>query len=480
MPSLILFLIKVNVVLLVFALIYFLWLRRLTFYRINRFYLLFAIAFSTLYPFIDLTTVFYSQQKINTQWAQYIPQTGLDASSSSGDFFWQLLSWIFYFGMTLMLLRLVVQLVSIHKIHRRSVQNDRLGKMVRVLNEKVTPFTFWRSVYLNPNLHEADELQVILEHEKVHVNQWHTIDILLTQVSIIFYWFNPGIWLIKKFVCENLEFLTDEAVLKNGVEKKVYQYNVLKVEAGLRQLPIASGFNASGIRRRILMMNRKRSSSKRMVLYFVLLPLVVCISLAFTITKKQIKDITENTASTITESREFSKSTPVNDVGNTAINPAGQPKISSGKQEIQSKNFQRKVNVTKRTIPVESQPEIQSVQEIKRIPQAGFSGPAGVNNIVVVQGYPLNSEHTDKAMNGNVTDVPKIITVVGLTKGMKIDTKPDGKIFLKDGQPISKEEATKIPTGEIKEISVQKSTKETGVIRITTVKGKDFSNPGNK
>jgi bla regulator protein BlaR1 len=66
-------------------------------------------------------------------------------------------------------------------------------------------------------------------HEQVHVNQWHTIDILLAELSSIFYWFNPGIWLMKKAVRENIEFITDRKILNKGIDSKTYQYSLVSV-----------------------------------------------------------------------------------------------------------------------------------------------------------------------------------------------------------------------------------------------------------
>ncbi|MEO6950121.1 MAG: M56 family metallopeptidase, partial [Ginsengibacter sp.] len=287
MPSLFLFLIKINAVLLLFAIAYFLVLRRLTFYTINRYFLLIGIVFSSMYPFIDLTKLFAKQNQISLDLVPAI-YTSDALNNSANPFYWNVLSLVFYAGMTLLLVRFLIQLFSLFRVHQNSYPGHINHYPIRVLNEKINPFSFWNSIYINPEIHSQSDLQTILAHEKIHVQQKHTIDIILSELSVIIYWFNPGVWLIKKAVKENIEFIADAEVLKKGIEKKVYQYDLLKVETGHSALALVNAFSISGLKKRIQMMNVKRSSPYKMIVYFILLPVVIVFALAFTISKKDI------------------------------------------------------------------------------------------------------------------------------------------------------------------------------------------------
>src|SRR5690606_37225831 len=110
------------------------------------------------------------------------------------------------------------------------------GLPVRIVREKINPFSFFRNIYINPQLHSPQEQRSILEHEQVHVKEWHTADILTGELNRIFYWFNPGAWLMMTAIRQNLEFLTDRRVLRGGMDPKIYQYSLVKAS----EIPYAS------------------------------------------------------------------------------------------------------------------------------------------------------------------------------------------------------------------------------------------------
>nr|WP_171047868.1 M56 family metallopeptidase [Pedobacter xixiisoli] len=279
-------------VLLLFAATYYLVLRRLTFYVLNRCFLVFGIVFSTAYPFIDLTDLFY--QKEVGEVINYLPQFNEKASAlvPTGFFInnWPILSAVFYLGVLLMTIRLVIQFISLYSIHRKSNPDIVANYKVRTLKESVSPFSFWQTIYVNPTLHSERELDTILAHETVHVKQWHSIDIILAELSVVFYWFNPGVWLMKKAVKENLEFITDQKILRKGMDKKTYQYSLLGVGKLNTSVAIVNNFNLSDLKKRIQMMNVKRSSRLTLSRYALALPVLLLTTLAFTVSKKEVKE----------------------------------------------------------------------------------------------------------------------------------------------------------------------------------------------
>lgn len=259
---------------------------------LNRCFLVLGIVFSTAYPFIDLTD-FFHRQEINNNVVTYLPQLNQTASElvPTGFFInnWPILSALFYLGVLFMTIRLGVQFLSLYKIHRKSQPGTVANYNVRLLNESVSPFSFWQTVYVNPTLHSDNELDTILAHEMVHVKQWHSLDIILAELSVVFYWFNPGVWLMKKAVKENLEFITDQNILKKGMDRKVYQYSLLGVGQLSPSAAIVNNFNLSDLKKRIQMMNAKRSSKITLSRYMFALPVLLLTTLAFTVSKKELK-----------------------------------------------------------------------------------------------------------------------------------------------------------------------------------------------
>ncbi|MDQ0638861.1 beta-lactamase regulating signal transducer with metallopeptidase domain [Pedobacter sp. W3I1] len=289
MPHFFIILLKINLVLILFSATYHLVLRRLTFYSINRIFLLFGIVFSSAYPFINLTEFFAAQNAVPAFVPQFNQQVSQLAQQSAVSIFWQGLTLLFYVGVVLMAMKLLVQFISLYRMHKNSSPDHLDDYKVRILNDEVSPFSFWQTIYINPHLHKKQDLGNILEHERVHVEEWHTLDIILAEICVVFYWFNPGVWLMKKAVRENIEFITDAKILKKGIDKKAYQYSLLEVGTLQPSVAIVNNFNLSDLKKRIKMMNAKSSSKVNLTRYLFVLPVLLCITLAFTIDKKEVR-----------------------------------------------------------------------------------------------------------------------------------------------------------------------------------------------
>ena len=312
MPTLFVFLLKVNIALLLFCAGYYLVLRRLTFYTLNRIYLVSAIVFASLYPKINLSDFVQRHQQITKPVEAIVFNWQTPAKKFAGPFsqpnYWYWVETAFWIGAALLAMRLLTQLFSLYKLYRNSAPAQIYGHRVRVVNGKAGPFSFWKSIYVNPSNHEPADLRAILLHEQVHVNEWHTLDILLAELSIIFYWFNPGIWLMKKAIRENIEFITDRKILDKGVDTKQYQYSLVNVGFSVAPQGIANHFNISTIKKRIIMMNAKRSSKVNLTRYAFLVPAVVVLLLVFSISK----------AALIKKSNNVNKSLPAKIKANNA------------------------------------------------------------------------------------------------------------------------------------------------------------------
>jgi bla regulator protein BlaR1 len=289
MPALFVFLFKVNIALLLFCAGYYLVLRHLTFYTLNRIYLVAAILFATIYPKINLSGFFEHHQQI----AKPVEVIILNWQAPAKAFvkplaqpnYWLWAEVVLWAGVLLFALRLLVQLYSLYKLYRSSTATKIHNHDVRVINSDTGPFSFWKSIYINPAKHDPSDLRSILLHEQIHVSEWHTLDILLAELSTIFYWFNPGVWLMKKAVRENIEFITDRKILNTGTDSKQYQYSLVNVSFYAAPLGIVNHFNISTIKKRIIMMNAKRSSKFNLTRYAFLVPAVVALLLVFSISK---------------------------------------------------------------------------------------------------------------------------------------------------------------------------------------------------
>jgi len=300
MPLLIQYLLKLSVSLVLVWVFYQLILRRLTFYNSNRWYLLLYSLFCFIIPVINLTPVLQQNEWTHNQVVNFVPlvqtyTTQVEAvtqcpaplaANSWSKWDWLLL--VIAAGTLFYLCRFVVRYYSLLRMRRQAeLISDGAIKIYQV-NKAIIPFSFGNAVFINRNLHSETELQEIIRHELVHVRQKHTIDVLAAELICLLNWYNPFAWLLRRSIRQNLEFIADNKVLENGVDKKQYQYLLLKV-IGNNHFSIAPSFNFSSLKKRIVMMNKLQSAKIHWLRFLFVLPLAAVLLLAFrsTLTQKE-------------------------------------------------------------------------------------------------------------------------------------------------------------------------------------------------
>ena len=284
------YLVKFSISLAVLYIFYRAILRPLTFYQWNRFYLLCYSLLSFVIPFIDISP--YVSRSSNQQLVNVIPAvpsynfTTIVTPTVEVSWIQRLTvtDWLliaFCTGVIIMLVKLFAQFISLRKIRRGAVLlNEESNVQLYETTAAISPFSFGNAIYFNRQLHTEDELQRIIQHEFVHVKQKHTIDLLIGEMLCVVNWFNPFAWFIRYSIRQNLEFIADNNVVANGLDKKEYQYLLLKV-IGIPQYSIANNFNFSNLKKRIAMMNKMKSAKLHLTKFLFVLPLLAVLLLAF-------------------------------------------------------------------------------------------------------------------------------------------------------------------------------------------------------
>jgi len=281
MSELIIYLIKANIALTLFYIGYRFGLRSLTFYKLNRYYLLFAFIFSSLYPLVDWIKLFTAKAEIPSGVMTVMPDWQHLQVTNDTMGWNQLMEIFFWISATTFLIQLLIKIGGILRIHIRSVPARWTIYSYRKSKEDIVPFSFWRNIYLNPSKHKENEFDKIFKHEYVHVYQLHSIDVLIAETALTFFWYNPICWLLRKDVRENIEFITDQKVLSSGIDKQSYQYSLLNISTLSNQPILGNHFNLKNLKKRIMMMNKKQSSNTHLSKYVFILPAVVIGSLIF-------------------------------------------------------------------------------------------------------------------------------------------------------------------------------------------------------
>ncbi|QIX61690.1 hypothetical protein HER32_11070 [Hymenobacter sp. BT18] len=278
-PDLLLYLLKANGVLLLLLGLYYALLRRLTFHQLNRAYLLGAGVFSLLYPVLDVAVLLPApavlREVVFPAWAVDSQQAdGVPAHLAPDYGSWLLV--LYWAGVVVLALRLLVQGASLAGMHRASRPAVIVGVPFRQVAADVNPFSFWQTIYLNPDQHGPADLPAILLHERVHVRQWHTLDVLAGHLLRIIGWFSPGAWLLLRAMQENLEFITDEEVLRtHQLDAKQYQYSLVRLSTLAPGPALVTPFSFITLKNRIQMMNAHQSSRKQAARYLLVLPLAL-------------------------------------------------------------------------------------------------------------------------------------------------------------------------------------------------------------
>ena len=292
MSLLIQYLVKLSISLAIVWLFYQFILRRLTFYNSNRWYLLGYTLLSFFIPFIDISSVIGSNSASKSELIQLVPSVhqytiALEEAShcpipiwSTSYDKWDWTAFALLAGAGILLLRFIIRYISFLRIRSRSTLISSEGIKIYQVDDSIIPFSFGNAVFINSSLHTEDELREIVRHEFVHVRQNHTIDILWAELLCIINWYNPFAWLLKRSIRQNLEFIADNKVVENGIDKKQYQYLLLKV-IGNNQYSIATQFNFSSLKKRIAMMNKTKSAKLQLGRFLFLFPVLAIILLSF-------------------------------------------------------------------------------------------------------------------------------------------------------------------------------------------------------
>ena len=285
METLFIYLIKSSGLIGMFYLAYIILLRKETFFNSNRRFLLAGLISSALLPLVVFTKIVWvDPSPTNFDWSK-IPMTTATVafettttSTIQNDTFeinWYLVFAITYsIGIVGFLMKFAFDFYSLSKVLKgKTVQQQADFQFIDV-TENVSPFSYFNSIVYNSSLYSDTELENILEHEKVHSAQNHTMDVLITRFFCIVFWFNPLVWLYKKAVVQNLEFIADSEASKNISDKKAYQLTLLKITTQENCVAITNHFYQSLIKKRIVMLNKNQSNKRNSWKYAVVLPLL--------------------------------------------------------------------------------------------------------------------------------------------------------------------------------------------------------------
>ena len=262
----------------IITVLFYLLLEKETFYKLNRFYLLIGILAATLLPFVIFKT--YITVPVETNFL--LPDNSLSNLIEPPTFnLLNIISYIYLAGVTFFFIRFLIHLGSLFLLLKKNNAKQIGSYNMMEVTTNDAPFSFFNYIVFNPKYYTEKELLLILTHEKAHSRQLHSIDILFTQLFLITQWFNPFVWLYKKLVEQNLEFLADEATVSNKPTKTRYQQLLLHIAIPVFQKSLTNNFYNSLLKKRILMLNKTTSKNKNLLKYLTIIPLLSLFLMGF-------------------------------------------------------------------------------------------------------------------------------------------------------------------------------------------------------
>ena len=334
MIKFLLYLFESGMCLALMLLVYMFFLKRETYFRFNRFYLLSIVVLSLLIPFLHVNfsvsdTTRYEQPiagigKFRTYYETLIAQTDPDYLVGAGRkalhdfevfnqhyyasggpestagvieqnqtngigavekdrFRMSLARWIFLVylvGIVFFSVRILLLFRWIYSTIRTNTWKWESGIRLVNLKQDLPPFSFLSFVFVNEQNLNIRKNQ-ILEHERAHIKQGHSVDLLLAHFISIFQWFNPAAWMLQRAIKTNHEYMADTKVVKQGFNLLEYQELLLQQFLNIPAIQLVNNFNLISIKQRITMMNKKKSGILAKLKALLIIPAAIFIFIIF-------------------------------------------------------------------------------------------------------------------------------------------------------------------------------------------------------
>jgi len=340
MDALIYFL-KSSVLLILFFVVYQVLLKRDTYHQFKRLYLLAGLILSAILPWIYYTTIVVvskdnlSEAAVNIQnISEFSEASSLghqvkDTFTVSWD---EILLMVYLLIATVLLARLVYQFFKLHQVLRQTAFKTINTYKFHIVDNQVNPFSFFKHILISRADYESENFKMIFAHEKVHINQYHSVDILLANLFCVLFWFNPFVWFYKKSLVQNLEHIADDVSVKTLSDKVKYQYLLLNHTFHDNHFQsLESTFFQSSIKQRIMMLNKTTTAKIYTLKSIVVVPILVLLFINF-----QSKIVAQEKKSP------WKTTSVINDIQYIEDSTTDTPNLTSSRDPFDVKNYSEK------------------------------------------------------------------------------------------------------------------------------------------
>jgi hypothetical protein len=305
MSKFIVYLIEANVLLAMFYLLYITVLRKETHFQFNRFFLLVIPVLALLFPllrfdfnpsydnvverpveeiskwrrsYFDALAAWEFESRSNDpSFREGLEKKTIIASYGWFDFLFLLAAVIYVTGVVVCVSRTAWSLRWIGKILSTHSPEERGGVKIIKLPHPTTPFSFLNYVFVYAPVADTSDFDQILTHERIHIREKHSVDLLFVQLAASLLWFNPVVWRLIKSLKTTHEYIADKKTIQSGYSVEEYQALLLRQLISNNSLELVHNFNLSFTKKRITMMTHKKSGwSGKIKLTVTIAAMILC------------------------------------------------------------------------------------------------------------------------------------------------------------------------------------------------------------
>lgn len=274
--------------LLLLLLFYRLFLQQEVLYRFNRFFLLVAVVGSFFIPLITFEVVKEVPVELSSEVVFPSENFAYESSASPAstpivpsisvpktEIPWVNIGWgVYLLGVAVFLVRFLRNIRLIRDQIRQNVQVSYRGETLILMNAPTSPFSFLRYIFYPKSIFEKEGIpEAIFLHERCHVQEKHSWDILFVELLLIPFWFHPGLYFALQAIRLNHEFIADQEVIKK-TPLQDYQYLLVSILSGENGFSLGSSLNFSLTKKRFEMMKRKTANSTKWILILGIIPVL--------------------------------------------------------------------------------------------------------------------------------------------------------------------------------------------------------------
>lgn len=272
----------------IFLIVYVFLFKKETFYQWNRSFLLVSSLVSYFLPFIDLTILF---NEIPQEFIINLPEISLgsvevtrqktivDSVSQFNSF-----GLVYLLGIAITMIIFVFKLSKIATMYYGNERVKRGGCTIIFVKNSNLGFSFFNWVFIGDHLENFD---LVLNHERIHVKQWHSLDLMFFEIQKIIFWFNPLSYLFQVKISVLHEYIADSKILVNFNKKEYFEF-VLDQMVNSSYSSMTSSFNKISIlKKRIIMTHKNNSKDIFRIKYLICLPLITVMILIASCVKEE-------------------------------------------------------------------------------------------------------------------------------------------------------------------------------------------------